>query len=168
MPSAEEVFVHGHRVVLPLCPALKLTRYDRTVLSEADESGISLVSTRLEEQFTGGLVGRGVAGHLRITHPDGSDTFTGIERITGRLGDRSGSFAVTASGHTRDGVVRGTTQVVPGSATGELAGLAGCGVFIAVPHQGATGGYKATDAFTHWFEPDPLRRPRQSIGDPHR
>jgi len=130
-----------------------VTRLDRQQVSPADDSGISVVSTRMEEQFTGGLVGHGVAEHVRVTRPDGSDTFTGVERFTGSLDGRSGSFVLTADGHTAGGVVHGRWQVVPGSATGELAGLRGDGVFTAVSTPDAEGHVaEATDSFTYWFD----------------
>src|SRR4051794_413546 len=95
--------------------------YDRMVVSPADDSGISLVSTVLTEQFTGSLAGTGVADHVRVVRPDGTDTFTGIERFDGALDGRPGSFVLTAQGNTTaTGVVHGHWEVVPGSATGEL------------------------------------------------
>jgi hypothetical protein len=130
-----------------------VTGLDRRQVSPADDSGISLVSTRMQEQFTGGLVGQGIADHLRVTRPDGSDTFTGVERFTGSLGDRSGSFVLTADGQTAGGVVRGVWQVVPGSGTGGLAGLRGHGVFTAVLTPNADGHFaEVTDSFTYWFD----------------
>lgn len=131
-----------------------VTGYDRTVVSEADGSGITLVSTVLHERFAGSLDGTGVADHVRVIRPDGSDTFTGVERFTGALDGRTGSFALTAEGSTVDGVVRGHWQVVPASATGELSGLRGHGVFTAVPRRSPGGdGYgTATDCLTYWFE----------------
>ncbi len=130
-----------------------VTGLDRRQVSPADDSGVSLVSTRMEEQFTGGLVGHGIAEHLRVTGPDGSDTFTGVERFTGGLGGRSGSFVLTANGQTAGGVVRGVWHVVPGSGTGELAGLRGHGVFTAVLTPNVDGHFaEATDSFTYWFD----------------
>jgi Protein of unknown function (DUF3224) len=130
-----------------------VTGLDRRQFSPADDSGVSLVSTHMEEQFTGGLVGHGMAEHLRVTRPDGSDTFTGLERFTGTLGGRSGSFVLTAAGETAGGVVRGVWEVVAGSGTGELAGLRGHGVFTAVLTPNADGHFaEVTDSFTYWFD----------------
>jgi Protein of unknown function (DUF3224) len=129
---------------------VSVTKYERQILSEADESGVTLLSTRLEETFTGGLIGKGVALHVRTVYADKSDTFTGIERFNGSLEGRSGTFSLTAKGYTTPaGVVHGTWEVVPRSATGELKGLRGHGVFSAIndhtqPH--------AIDSLTYWFE----------------
>jgi hypothetical protein len=130
-----------------------VTGYDRKVISEADDSGITLVSTVLHERFSGSLTGTGVADHVRVLRPNGDDTFTGVERFAGTLDGRAGSFALTAEGYTRDGVVHGHWEVVPGSATGELSGLRGHGVFTAEPSTHGTGDYgTATDSLTYWYD----------------
>lgn len=132
-----------------------VTRYEPTVISEADDSGIALVSTVLHEEFTGSLAGTGIADHIRISQPDG-DTFTGIERFTGTLEGRPGSFALTAEGYTVDDIVHGRWTVIAGSATGALKGLRGHGAFTAEPAPPGTGGENryatATDCFTYWYE----------------
>jgi hypothetical protein len=62
-----------------------------------------------------------------------SASYVGLQKVTGRLGGRSGSFVLQLSG-TYDGeVARGTWFVVPGSGTGELQTLRGEGGFSA-PH----------------------------------
>lgn len=62
-------------------------------------------------------------------------TFTALEHIEGTLEGRSGAFDVVHTG-TFDSIgVKGTVQVVPGSATGDLAGLRGTGVIDLAGHQ---------------------------------
>ena len=53
--------------------------------------------------------------------------FTGYEEVTGRLGDRSGSFVVQHNGTFEAGAVKDTLMIIPGSATEELSGLVGEG-----------------------------------------
>ena len=55
--------------------------------------------------------------------------FVGLERIVGRLGDRSGSFVLQHSGTFEGGTAKATWFVVPGSGTGDLRGLRGEGGF---------------------------------------
>jgi alkylhydroperoxidase/carboxymuconolactone decarboxylase family protein YurZ len=127
-----------------------VTSYQPQTISPADDSGTALISTRLTETFTGGITGHGTADHIRVIRADGTTTFAGAERITGTVGSRHGSFALTASGHSdADGVVHGNWRVVEGSATGELAGLAGTGEFTA--RQDPSGQWHATDTFTYWL-----------------
>jgi hypothetical protein len=127
--------------------------YQQDVISAADASGIALIETTLGERFTGGLAGDGVAKHLRVVHPDGTGTFTCVERFDGSLEGRAGSFALTASGFTDDAnVVHGRWEVVPGSGTGELSGLRGFAAFYAKQVPESPTGWAARDVLTYWFE----------------
>jgi pimeloyl-ACP methyl ester carboxylesterase len=128
--------------------------YQVKQISPPTEGGMSLVSTLLKERFTGDLNGSGVAEHVRVVRPDGSDTFWGVERFVGSLAGRRGAFLLTASGATADGIVHGHWEVVPGSATGELAGLRGRSVFSVAPSSRPGEVARAHDSFTYWFEPD--------------
>ena len=59
-------------------------------------------------------------------YPDkDNSTYTGIMHLSGRIGDRSGSFALTGDGRFADGTASGVMRVVPGSGTGDLAGIRG-------------------------------------------
>jgi len=59
--------------------------------------------------------------------PDGSATFVGLERITGRIGDRKGSFVLQRTGKFEGGQAKESYSVLAGSATGDLRGLTGEG-----------------------------------------
>ena len=77
---------------------------------------------------------------------DGSASFVGIERVTGSIGGRRGTFLLQDAGRLEGSTVRGDWFVVPGSATGELAGLRGEGGFEAQLGQGAA------ITLEYWFE----------------
>ena len=51
----------------------------------------------------------------------------GLERIVGRIGDKSGTFVLQRIGAFENGQAKETYTVVPGSATGDLRGLIGNG-----------------------------------------
>src|SRR5690242_325237 len=74
--------------------------YEQAIVSPRDDSGIMLVETTLREHFSGGLNGDAIAKHLRVVREDGTETFTCVERFTGSLDGRAGSFALTAAGFT--------------------------------------------------------------------
>jgi hypothetical protein len=117
------------------------------------DSGITLVETTLEERFSGGLNGDAIARHLRLVKQDGTETFTCIERFTGSLDGRSGSFTLTAEGFTDEtSVVHGRWQIVPRSGTGELKGLRGFAAFYAKQDPDSQTGWAARDVLTYWFE----------------
>lgn len=55
----------------------------------------------------------------------GSAGYVAIEKVTGKLGGKSGSFVLQHSGSMDRGAPSLTVTVVPDSGTGELAGLSG-------------------------------------------
>lgn len=130
--------------------SVEVTRFERTDIGPSIDGGPAVFATQLTEEFSGGLVGTGHADHLRVVRSDGSQTVAGVERFVGSVDGRSGSFVLTAYGFgDRPGVARGYWTVVPGSGTGELAGLRGRGSFTVELRDGK---WWAEDTFTHWFE----------------
>ena len=97
-----------------------------------------LVHVQVEESFSGDLTGTGQATFLQVVADDGSASFVGVERFTGSLAGREGSFVLQDQGTlTADGKVAGNWFVVPGSGTEGLAGLRGEGGFQAELGQSA-------------------------------
>jgi hypothetical protein len=96
------------------------------------EHGPALVRIAVEETFSGDVVGEGAAEMLQVLQADGSASFVAVERITGTIGGRTGSFVLQDRGTLdAEGNVEGEWFVVPGSGSGELAGLQGAGAFRA-------------------------------------
>jgi rifampin ADP-ribosylating transferase len=58
---------------------------------------------------------------------DGTAAFVGLERVVGRIGDKSGSFVLQRTGAFEGGQAKESYAVIPGSATGDLRGLTGVG-----------------------------------------
>jgi hypothetical protein len=110
------------------------------------DAGPTLVRIHVEEAFGGDIDGSGVAEFLQTSLNDNQASFVGVERVTGRLGGRAGTFVLQDQGTLVDGIVEGTWIVVPGSGTGELAGLRGEGGFRADLGQGAA------ITLDYWFE----------------
>lgn len=133
---------------------VEVAKYLREVLDHTDDSAMTVVETRLEENFSGGLVGKGIATHLRIERNDGTGMLTCYERITGSLDGRTGSFLLQASGFTdRHHTVHGRWEILEGSGTSELAGLRGYAAFAAMPDKSAKTGWSADTSLTYWFDP---------------
>lgn len=63
--------------------------------------------------------------------PDGTAVYTGLQRITGTLAGREGSFVLKADGEFADGEARSQWQIIEGSGTGALTGLTGTGSAVA-------------------------------------
>lgn len=89
-------------------------------------SGATLARLSIDKQFTGDLVAAGKGEMLSaITEVAGSAVYVAIERVTGTLHGRRGSFTFQHVGSSQRGAQQLTIAVVPDSGTGELAGLTG-------------------------------------------
>jgi hypothetical protein len=108
--------------------------------------GPTLSRIHVEETFSGDIEAEGVVDFLQAQMADGSASFVGIERVTGSLGVRSGSFLLQDHGTVSGSTVSGEWFVVPGSGSGDLAGLRGEGGFSAQL------GESADISLEYWFE----------------
>ena len=80
----------------------------------------------IAKQFHGELEGTSQGEMLSAMTPvKGSAGYVAIERVSGTLHDRSGSFVLQHSGTMTRGAPQLSVTVVPDSGTGELAGLVG-------------------------------------------
>ena len=75
--------------------------------------------------YKGDIEGEGTLEYLMAYNADGSASFVGMERVVGRVGDKSGVFVFQHVGAFKDGVARSLWSVVPGSGAGDLQGLRG-------------------------------------------
>jgi hypothetical protein len=90
----------------------------------AADTGLGRLS--IAKRFEGDLVGSSRGEMLSLmTTEEGSAGYVAIERVTGTLAGRSGTFALQHSGLMDRGSPRLTVTVIPGSGTGGLAGLSG-------------------------------------------
>ena len=81
---------------------------------------------RLDKRYHGPLQATGEGQMLAFMSPvRGSAGYVAVERITGTLEGREGSFVVQHSGLMDRGAPTLAIHVVPDSGTGALAGLAG-------------------------------------------
>ena len=90
----------------------------------ADE-GAMLGRFSLDKQFHGELEGTSKGEMLSAGSAAGSGGYVAIERVTGTLNGREGSFVLQHSGTMNRGAPQLSISVVPDSGTGALAGLAG-------------------------------------------
>jgi len=80
----------------------------------------------IDKQFHGDLEGTSKGQMLSAMGSiKGSAGYVAMERVTGTLKGRSGSFVLQHSGTMTRGEPRLVVSVVPDSGTGELVGLAG-------------------------------------------
>lgn len=88
--------------------------------------GVSLGRMSLDKRFEGDLAATGKGEMLTALTPvKGSAGYVAIERVTGTLHGRAGSFVFQHSGTMDQGAQSLSITVVPGSGTGALAGISG-------------------------------------------
>ena len=110
-------------------PAVAKGSFTVTITPEGEPDtvdGVSLGRMSLAKQFVGDLAGVGSGTMLSARGTtDGSAGYVAIERITGTLHGKTGSFVLQHGGTMLAGDQSLAITVVPGSGTSELAGLSG-------------------------------------------
>lgn len=104
--------------------------WDEQIVS-GGENAPRFVHAHVTFGYTGLIEGSSTCDYLLYYAGEGYDsggqTAPGIERVEGSVEGRKGSFILRHEvGYAADGI-RGTFTVIPGSGTGELAGITGSG-----------------------------------------
>ena len=106
--------------------AFQVTAGGEDAYDELD-GGVRLTHASGSQTFTGQMEADGAVHWLMLYRPDKTAQFVGLQRITGSVDGRRGSFVASAEGK-HDGT--GSTidfTIIPGSGTDDLAGIAGEG-----------------------------------------
>lgn len=91
---------------------------------QAQASGVARLS--LDKTFHGTLQAASQGEMLATGGGEGDGAYVAMEKVTGTLDGRAGSFALVHRALMRDSTpVEWTVTVVPGSGTGDLTGLEG-------------------------------------------
>jgi hypothetical protein len=115
----------------------KLTGWDEAAYEELGGSA-KLTRACIYQDFSGDIEAAGSSQTLMFYRTDGTASFIGLQRMTGRLHGRAGSFVLRTDG-TYDGTeARTQWQVIAGSGTDELQGLRGEGTAVAPPGPGGS------------------------------
>lgn len=108
----------------------EITSWDERPYRELDDAG---KFTRADVQLTasaGGLEAEAFFEALMCYLGDGSSSYVSLLHVSGRIGERAGSFTLQGNG-TYDGTTARTDfAVVPNSGSGDLAGISGSGVSV--------------------------------------
>lgn len=99
--------------------------------------GPTLNEIRVTETFAGDLVGEGTVRFLQAVRGDGSASFVGLERVSGTLAGKTGTFLLQDEGTLTGNQVSGRWFVIAGSGTGGFERLRGQGTFTATLGQHA-------------------------------
>jgi len=101
--------------------------FDVKVTPQDDKTGDPLLGRMtLDKQYHGDLEATGKGQMLTAgSAVKSSGAYVAIEKVTGTLHGRSGSFVLQHSGTMTQGTPQMSVTVVPDSGTGQLAGIAG-------------------------------------------
>ncbi|MES2759714.1 MAG: DUF3224 domain-containing protein [Pseudomonadota bacterium] len=81
---------------------------------------------QLDKQYAGDLAATGKGQMLTaVTDTQGSAAYVAIERVTGTLNGKKGSFVIQHTGTMSGGAKQAVIAVVPDSGTEELTGIRG-------------------------------------------
>jgi Protein of unknown function (DUF3224) len=113
---------------------MKQTANARFAIKNWDEKPYSegpdlpkLTRASVSKTYSGDITGEGQVEYTMMYRSDGSATFVGLERVTGGIAGKSGSFVLQRTGVFEGGQAKESYSVVPGSGTGDLRNLAGDG-----------------------------------------
>jgi len=99
-----------------------------TELAAADPAGNRLTNTTFTTVFSGGMTGTGIHSFIDSVRPDNSAVSTGMARFTGAVEGRTGTFQLQSQATTSTvGSITAYWCIIGSSATGQLAGITGCG-----------------------------------------
>jgi Protein of unknown function (DUF3224) len=124
----------------------KIEGWDENAYLEG-EDGRKLTRASVKQSFAGDIEGEGSVEWLMCYRPDETADFVGLQQISGRLGERSGSFVLQSNGVFDGKEAKADLTVVDGSGTDDLAGITGQGEFRA-----PVGGGEPTVSLDYGFE----------------
>jgi Protein of unknown function (DUF3224) len=99
----------------------------------------TLPEIHLSETFTGDIDAVSQVRALQVQRGDRSASMVSMQRVEGKLGGRQGTFVLQGAEIVAEGKITATWFVVPGSGTGDLAGLRGGGGFEGHSGKGSVG-----------------------------
>ena len=99
--------------------------FDVKVTPQPDSTDPAIARHVIDKQFHGDLEATSKGEMLSTGGAQGTGGYVAIEIVTGKLGGRTGTFALQHTGSMIDNAFTLIVTVVPGSGTGQLAGLSG-------------------------------------------
>jgi hypothetical protein len=92
-----------------------------------EDPGVAFARARIAKTFRGAIEATSSAEMLSVRGADGGAGYVALERISGTVHGRRGSFAVVHIGTMTGDEIWAKWPIVPGSGTGGLAGITGEG-----------------------------------------
>jgi hypothetical protein len=105
-----------------------IINWDEQTYLELPQGG-KLTRASVVQTFHGGIEGEGSVEYLMAYPREDAATYAGMMVVSGLMNGKSGGFVMQVSGTFDEGLAAGTWFVIPGTGSGELAGLKGDGGF---------------------------------------
>jgi hypothetical protein len=125
----------------------QITGWDEKTYQEIEGSA-KLSNAKVTQSYDGAICGTSSIEYLMSYSVQGTATFVGLERVSGTVDGKTGTFVLQHVGSFSEGKARSTWSVVPGSGTGSLATFRGKGSYV------AGHGEPAQVSFSYSFEPN--------------
>ncbi len=106
----------------------KMIGWDEKTLHEFDD-GSKITQVSVKKNYSGDLEAEGLLEYVMIYRTDGIVEYSGYERITGSLQNKTGSFVIEDRGQFNHGKATSTLTIITGSGADELSGLSGGGSY---------------------------------------
>jgi hypothetical protein len=103
--------------------AFEITGWDEEDVIDAD--GVRIYRVKVAKTLTGDLDGTAQGWMTMAMAPGDSAAYVGFDRLEVTVGGRTGSFVIRHNALMHAGGGDATWDIVPGSGTGELAGIIG-------------------------------------------
>lgn len=101
---------------------------DKKDTAPVDWEGGHMSHNSFYKTFTGDITGTSLVKAVMLMAENGPAVYVGIERYDVAISGKKGTFLLTHTAYMPDPSVITRWEIVPGSGTGELAGIAGTGV----------------------------------------
>ena len=108
----------------------QITGWDEKTYQEIG-GGAKLTNARVTQSYSGAIEGTSSIEYLMSYTIQGTASFVGLERVSGTVAGKSGTFVLQHAGSFSEGKARSSWSVVPGSGTDDLASLRGSGSYVA-------------------------------------
>jgi hypothetical protein len=106
-----------------------ITRWEQEEPFDAPSSGPPQARTFVDKSFSGDVTGTSQAVLITCQVSNEQAGYVASERVTVAIGDAFGTFVIQHGGIVDGESIEQFGNIVPGSGTGDLAGIRGTGVF---------------------------------------
>jgi hypothetical protein len=93
--------------------------------------GAKLTNAKVTQSYAGAIEGTSSIEYLMAYTIQGTASFVGLERVSGTVAGKTGTFVIQHVGAFAEGKARSSWSIVPGSGTEGLASLRGEGSYVA-------------------------------------